>query len=138
MEDWKYKEAQKRVKKMKDFYGHFTSYLIMSVFFIFINLFTSRGYFWAIWPILGWGIGIAFHAMDVFGFPGIGKDWEERQLEKEMDRLRDHEAAKKWEEYSKSSEYTDENQKSLPEADEEFDLRELKELRRDWKDSDFV
>ncbi|MCH7945548.1 MAG: 2TM domain-containing protein, partial [Armatimonadetes bacterium] len=27
-----------------------------------INLFTSGKLTWAVWPILGWGIGLAFHA----------------------------------------------------------------------------
>lgn len=49
-----------------DFYSHFTAYCIVNMFLIVINLFTTRGYFWAIFPIAGWGIGLAFHFMDTF------------------------------------------------------------------------
>ncbi len=38
------------------------SYIIVNSFLIGIWYFTSKNdYFWPIWPILGWGIGIAFH-----------------------------------------------------------------------------
>jgi hypothetical protein len=33
--------------------------------------------------MFGWGIGIAIHALHTFG---IGKDWEERQIKKYMDK----------------------------------------------------
>lgn len=35
-----------------------------------INLLTSPGVFWAIWPILGWGVKVVAHAAAVFGLPG--------------------------------------------------------------------
>ena len=31
-------------------------------------------------PILGWGIGLASHAANVFGLPGKGNDWEQRRM----------------------------------------------------------
>lgn len=39
------------------------SYLIVNSFLVGIWFFTGRayGHFWPIWPILGWGIGLAFH-----------------------------------------------------------------------------
>ena len=39
------------------------SYIIVNSFLIGIWYFTSGNtkHFWPIWPILGWGIGIAFH-----------------------------------------------------------------------------
>jgi hypothetical protein len=33
---------------------------------------TAPGYLWFLWPALGWGVGIAFHAINVYG---IGKEW---------------------------------------------------------------
>lgn len=49
-----------------EFYNHLTSYCIVNGFLVFINVWTSRGYFWAIWPIMGWGIGLAFHFVNTF------------------------------------------------------------------------
>ena len=36
-----------------------------------------------LWPALGWGVGIAFHAISVFG---IGKSWEERKIRELMEK----------------------------------------------------
>jgi hypothetical protein len=33
--------------------------------------------------MIGWGIGIIFHAFGVFGY---GKSWEERKIQEIMDR----------------------------------------------------
>jgi len=51
----------------QEFVHHLTSYLIVNGFLTFIYLWTSPGgYFWPIWPMAGWGIGMAFHFMDTF------------------------------------------------------------------------
>jgi len=56
-------EFDRRIRR--DFYGHLASYLIVNGFLCGINLFTG-GYFWAVWPILGWGIGLAFSVVETF------------------------------------------------------------------------
>ena len=88
--DPRYKKAKEKVEKKKEFYSHLGSYLVMSVFFFVLNLITNPGNMWFQWPILGWGIGVMFHYFDVFGVPGVGsldKDWEEREIQKELRRL---------------------------------------------------
>ena len=90
MNEKAYKEARKRVKKKKDFYEHFTTYIVMSVFFLLLNLVTAPGQWWFYWPILGWGFGVVFHYLDVFGIPGLGtlsRDWEERAMEEEIKKI---------------------------------------------------
>lgn len=89
-----YERARKRVKEKKDFYSHFTTYLIMGAFFFTLNMLTSPGSWWFYWPMLGWGIGLASHYFKVFGWPGSGagsKEWENREIEKEMHRLEEQE-----------------------------------------------
>lgn len=81
------KLAEKRVKAIKGFYGHLWSFILVNGFLLALNLLTSPGFLWALFPILGWGLGLAFHSFDVFGYPGFGKDWEQRMLEKERKRL---------------------------------------------------
>jgi hypothetical protein len=49
-----------------EFFGHLRAYLIVIFMLMIINLMTSRGYFWFVWPAMGWGIGLAFHASDTF------------------------------------------------------------------------
>lgn len=77
-----YIKASKRVKELKGFYGNLTSYCLVIPFLIFVNLYTSPQYHWFWWPMLGWGIGVASHAFQVFG---VGKNWEEKQIRKIMD-----------------------------------------------------
>ena len=41
---------------------HFAIYIIVNVMLIGIWAASGGGYFWPIWPILGWGIGVGCHA----------------------------------------------------------------------------
>ena len=78
-----YKRATERVKELKGFYANLTSYCLVIPFLIFVNLYTSPQYQWFWWPMLGWGIGVASHALQTFG---IGRNWEEKQIQKILDR----------------------------------------------------
>ena len=81
------KEAMEYVRDIKGFYVHLTQYGAIMVILLIINLLTSPGYLWVIWPALGWGIGVAAHGLNVFEVVDFfGRDWERRQLAK---RLRD-------------------------------------------------
>tara|TARA_Y100001947_G_scaffold140826_1_gene131987 strand:+ start:364 stop:510 length:147 start_codon:yes stop_codon:yes gene_type:complete len=44
---------------------------------------TSPGYLWAMWPLMGWGIGLFFHAFGVYG-SGYKERMIEKMVEKEM------------------------------------------------------
>jgi transcriptional regulator with XRE-family HTH domain len=77
-----------KVRKLKGFYLHVSVYFVVILFLVINNWFTT-GFdpFWAYWPAMGWGLGLALHAIWVFQpFPFIGPDWEKRQIEKELGR----------------------------------------------------
>jgi hypothetical protein len=81
----KYERAKEHVEKLKGFYVHFIIYLIMMPVFIYLN-YISTGFPWALFPIVGWGFGIAGHAMETFNYnPLLGKNWEERKLKQFME-----------------------------------------------------
>lgn len=126
MTESQYREARKRVKKKKDFYEHLTTYIVMCVFFLLLNLVTAPGRWWFYWPMLGWGFGVVFHYLDTFGVPGLGtlsQDWEERALEEEIRRL---------EQRNKGPFHKDEDY-------EELQLRELsRQRRKNWSEDDLV
>lgn len=82
--------AKERVEKLKEFYGNFISYCITIPILIVINLLTSN-FQWFWFPMLGWGMGVAFHALETFG---IGKDWEERKIQELMNK--ENKTNKKW------------------------------------------
>ncbi|HBR54787.1 MAG TPA: 2TM domain-containing protein [Flavobacteriaceae bacterium] len=84
--DFRRKEAIEKVERLKGFYTHFTIYLIFVPIFISINYFGGSNFPWAIFPIVGWGIGVAGHATETFGWnPFFGKDWERRKIEEFME-----------------------------------------------------
>lgn len=83
----KYQRAKKRVEEMRGFYGNLSAYLVMSVFFVILNVLTSPGHYWFYWPMLGWGLGVVFHGLKVFNYsPLLSKDWEERKMREFMEK----------------------------------------------------
>jgi class 3 adenylate cyclase len=49
---------------------HFTVYLLVNLMLIGIWAASGAGYFWPIWPILGWGIGVGCHAAPLIATRG--------------------------------------------------------------------
>jgi hypothetical protein len=85
-----YQKAKDRVQEVKGFYAHATMFALANIALVILNLATLKkndGVIWFIWPLIGWGIGLAVHAISVFGIgPFLGKAWEERQIQRELDR----------------------------------------------------
>ncbi len=50
----------------REFFSHLTTYAIINGFLVFVYMMSGGGYFWPIWPMMGWGIGIAFHFVNTF------------------------------------------------------------------------
>ncbi|WP_395066954.1 2TM domain-containing protein [Flavobacterium sp.] len=86
-EEDRYYQAKKRVEEIKGFYGNLIAYIIFNIFFLVLNIMTSPGELWFFWPLLGWGIGVLFHAMKVFNYsPFLGKNWEEKKINELMEK----------------------------------------------------
>lgn len=85
--DYAYLEARRHVRKLKSFYGNLIAYIIVNAFLIAVNLLTTPHNLWFFWPLLGWGIGLVFHAIGTFRpFNLFGRDWEERKVREYMQR----------------------------------------------------
>ena len=83
----KEQQAMEYVRDLKGFYAHLTSYVVVMIGLIVINLFTSPDNFWAKWPLMGWGIGVISHGLSVFEVINLfGADWERKQVEKRLGR----------------------------------------------------
>jgi hypothetical protein len=73
-----------RRHRMQDFRQHFTVYAIVITFLFLINLFTTGlNPLWAIYPALGWGIGLAIHFSVSRNFEG---DEYDKQFEEWLDK----------------------------------------------------
>jgi hypothetical protein len=77
-------QAITRLKKKRDFATHVVVYVLVNAFLVAIWAFTGADFFWPIFPILGWGIGLGANAWDVYGRRPIS----EGDIEQEMSRLR--------------------------------------------------
>ncbi len=76
------------VRELKGFYGMAASSALLVLVLLVINLLTSPGYIWAVWPALGLGIALAFRGVTLFGFGGnLGDEWERREIEKRLRKL---------------------------------------------------
>ncbi|HEX9716312.1 MAG TPA: 2TM domain-containing protein, partial [Actinomycetota bacterium] len=73
-----------RLKKKRDFRGHVLVYVLVNTFLVVIWWLTGAHFFWPIFPILGWGIGVVMNAWDVYRSEELG----EEQIRREMERLR--------------------------------------------------
>jgi hypothetical protein len=78
-------EATKAVNAKIGFYIHLVVYALVNAGLIAINLSTSAEHHWFQWPLLGWGIGVFFHALAVFAFPK-GRSIRERMIAREMEK----------------------------------------------------
>ena len=81
-ENLAYQRAKDKVEQLRGFYGNLISYCVVIPFLIFINLRTSN-FQWFWFPMLGWGMGLTFHALETFGY---GKSWEERKIRELMNK----------------------------------------------------
>jgi hypothetical protein len=54
-------------KKEASFRAHLAVYLVFAAFFFVLNMLTGPGELWFYWPMLGWGLGLALHAIAVYG-----------------------------------------------------------------------
>ena len=76
-----------KVRRIKRFSIHIMQYGLVILMLAIINLVTSPGYLWFLWPALGWGIGLALHALRTFDLvPFFGARWEKEQVERHLGR----------------------------------------------------
>jgi len=77
-------KAVGRLKKQRDFRSHLLVYILVNTFLVVIWMLTDpHGFFWPVFPIAGWGIGVIMNAWDVYGRQEI----TEEDIHREMDRL---------------------------------------------------
>ena len=89
-ENMSFIRAKERVEKLKGFYGNLISYCCVIPLLILINI-QSGGFQWFWLPVLGWGMGVSFHAFETFGY---GKSWEEKKIQEILNK--ENSTTNKW------------------------------------------
>lgn len=77
--------AERRADAKMAFRAHLVAYVVVNAGLAAINLLTSPGYYWFVWPMLGWGLGLIAHGATVYGYLGGQR---EQMIQKELERLR--------------------------------------------------
>lgn len=73
--------AIRRIRAKRGFWIHLSVYLAVNALLVVIWATTTAAYFWPVWPILGWGIGVVAHGVSVFvGSSKISEDRIDREL----------------------------------------------------------
>jgi len=115
-----YEMARKRVVDKKKFHKHLATYIIFSCFFFFLNMISGNGHMWFIYPVLGWGIGIASEYYKVY----VSPDLDEQAIQKEIHKL-------------------EQRNRSYERGEERLELEDLprekvKKENKGWDDSELV
>jgi len=72
--------AVQRIKDKRDLWVHASAYVIGNGAQIAVWAAGGGGYFWPMWSLIGWGVGLAFHAWSVFGNPPITEQEIQREI----------------------------------------------------------
>ena len=79
--------AFNQVRKLKGFYIHLAQYVLVIALLTVINALTTPNRWWVQWVIMGWGIGVFFHWLQIAERFGLfGSKWEKEQVEKRLGR----------------------------------------------------
>jgi hypothetical protein len=76
------------IRKKREFAQHLAVYVVVNLVLTVIWLLTTPGgFYWPMFPLLIWGIGIVFHALDVFSSVFAQASPSEEQIQREIGRL---------------------------------------------------
>ena len=81
--------VEKRVDNKIKFYKDFTAYVIVNAFLAVINWLYTPEFWWVLFPIVFWGIGIFVKFLNAFAFSNRfdSEEYRERKIQEEMKRL---------------------------------------------------
>lgn len=79
-------QAIRQLKKRRDFKIHLLIYIMVNAFLTVIWFANSGAFYWPIFLIVGWGIGIVANAWDAYS----NDVPTEAQISRQMDRMRRH------------------------------------------------
>ena len=78
--------AHKRAGAKLGWYFHFAVYIAVNSFMFALSYFGVRERSWSMYPVLGWGLGVALHGLSVF-LIGQGGGIREKLVQQERERL---------------------------------------------------
>lgn len=74
--------VHEKAQDLKQLFSHAVVYVAVNAFLIFVNFMTTPNNIWFYWVLIGWGIGLAFHWLDVMNYNPINEKWAEEEAKK--------------------------------------------------------
>jgi hypothetical protein len=82
--------AHRRAGRKLGWYMHAALYVVVNLAFYAMSEYGFGHRSWSVFPVLGWGLGLALHGVSVFVL-GKGSGLRERMVQRERERLeREH------------------------------------------------
>ncbi|RYF38603.1 MAG: 2TM domain-containing protein [Comamonadaceae bacterium] len=78
--------ARKRAGAKLGWYAHAAVYVLVNLFLFAISRYAYGHRPWSVFPLFGWGLGLAFHGIAVFVL-GNGGGLRERMVRREREKL---------------------------------------------------
>lgn len=76
--------VRRRLEARRDFGSHVVAYVVVNSFLVAVWAVTGAGYFWPVWVMAPWGIGLVLHAWDVF----LRRPVTDADIDEELERRR--------------------------------------------------
>ena len=78
--------ARRRAGAKLGWYIHATLYVVVNLVLFALSAYGFGHRPWSVFPVIGWGVGLAMHAISVFVL-GSGSSFREQLVERERARL---------------------------------------------------
>jgi predicted nucleic acid-binding Zn ribbon protein len=81
-------KARKRVKKMRSFYSSLSSYIVVNIILVVVNLIFDPYNLWFYWVTLFWGIALIIQGLNTFTIKDsfLGDKWEEAKIQEILEK----------------------------------------------------
>jgi len=84
-----YEKASKRVDRKLKFNNELKSYVVVNLFLAMINYFFTPHFWWVLFPVFFWGIGISLDFFRAYVFSdNYSEEYRERKIAEEMEKMR--------------------------------------------------
>lgn len=84
-----YERAAERVDKKLKFYNNLKAYIIVNIFLVIINYLFSPHFWWVMFPVFFWGIGVFVDFLKAFVLvEQFGEEYLERKIAEELEKMR--------------------------------------------------
>jgi hypothetical protein len=73
-----------RLRRKSEFRAHLLAFVVVNTAVVAVWAMTGGGFFWPIFLILAWGVGLIFHARDAY----VDEEPTEEKIRREMQHMR--------------------------------------------------